>query len=235
MVWRDKATSHYLNQWRLDNRRIHASLGFNELSQFTALVFSMWLLQCCNGIPVRSRFLNGVIGINLIIFFLVWPGTSHRILAIKSNYIWCALYSFYYWIVRGKVKLCVSRRRHQMETFSALPGHLCGEFTGHRWIPRTKASDTELWCSLICALNKRLSKQSWGWWFKSPFRPLWRHCNDLCHSYAWAYLFPTFVIMSEGLDDIWSISVLSAPLGSIFFVILKGFQLFTNNASWPQN
>ena len=23
-------------------------------------------------------------------------------------------------------------------------GHLCGEFTGHRWIPRTKASDAEL-------------------------------------------------------------------------------------------
>ena len=30
--------------------------------------------------------------------------------------------------------------------------HLCGEFTGSRWIPRTKASDAELWCfSLICA------------------------------------------------------------------------------------
>ena len=27
----------------------------------------------------------------------------------------------------------------------------CGEFTGHRWIPRTKASDAELWIfSLIC-------------------------------------------------------------------------------------
>ena len=30
-------------------------------------------------------------------------------------------------------------------------GHLCGEFTGHRWIPRTKASDTELWCFLWSA------------------------------------------------------------------------------------
>ena len=27
-------------------------------------------------------------------------------------------------------------------------GHLCGEFTGPRWIPRTKASDAELWCFL---------------------------------------------------------------------------------------
>ena len=31
--------------------------------------------------------------------------------------------------------------------------------------------------SLICALNKRLSKQSWGWWFDMASRSLWRHCN----------------------------------------------------------
>ena len=30
-------------------------------------------------------------------------------------------------------------------------GHLCGEFTGFRWIPRTKASDAELWCFLWSA------------------------------------------------------------------------------------
>ena len=27
-------------------------------------------------------------------------------------------------------------------------GPLCGEFTGHRWVPHTKASDVELWCFL---------------------------------------------------------------------------------------
>ena len=25
-------------------------------------------------------------------------------------------------------------------------GHLCGEFIGHQWIPRTKASDADHWC-----------------------------------------------------------------------------------------
>ena len=30
-------------------------------------------------------------------------------------------------------------------------GHLCREFTGHRWIPRTKASNAELWCFLWSA------------------------------------------------------------------------------------
>ena len=29
--------------------------------------------------------------------------------------------------------------------------HLCGEFTGPRWIPHTKASDAELWCLLWSA------------------------------------------------------------------------------------
>ena len=30
-------------------------------------------------------------------------------------------------------------------------GHLCGKFTGPRWIPCTKASDAELWCFLWSA------------------------------------------------------------------------------------
>ena len=37
-----------------------------------------------------------------------------------------------------------------METFSALLA-LCGDFTGPRWIPHTKASDAELWCVLWSA------------------------------------------------------------------------------------
>ena len=33
-------------------------------------------------------------------------------------------------------------------------GPLWGEFTGHRWIPLTKASDVELWCFLWSALEQ---------------------------------------------------------------------------------
>ena len=39
-----------------------------------------------------------------------------------------------------------------------ITGHLCGEFTDLRWIPRTKASDAELWCFFDLRLNKRLGK-----------------------------------------------------------------------------
>ena len=46
--------------------------------------------------------------------------------------------------------------RHDMMTSSngnifRVTGHLCGEFTGPRWIPHTKASDAELWCLLWSA------------------------------------------------------------------------------------
>ena len=57
-------------------------------------------------------------------------------------------------------------------------GYLCGEFTGHRWIPCTKASDAELgWFFFYLRLNN-------GWVNnrEAPSCPLWRHCNVLWSS-----------------------------------------------------
>ena len=65
------------------------------------------------------------------------------------------------------------------ENIFRVTGHLCGEFTGHRWIPRTKAVTRSLEVFFDLRLNKPLSKQSWGWWFETPSRSLWRHCNVL--------------------------------------------------------
>ena len=69
--------------------------------------------------------------------------------------------------------------RHQMKTFSALLA-LCarnslvtGEFPAQRPVTRS----CEVFFDL--RLNKRLSKQSWGWWFETPWRPLWRHCTGV--------------------------------------------------------
>ena len=72
---------------------------------------------------------------------------------------------------------------HHMMTSSnrnifRVTGHLCGEFIGPRWNPRTKASDAELNVFLDLRLNKRLSKQSWGWWFETLPHPLWLHSTD---------------------------------------------------------
>ena len=47
-------------------------------------------------------------------------------------------------------------------------GLFCGAFTGHRWIPRTKVSDAELWRFLWSDPGWKVEKQSWGWWFETP-------------------------------------------------------------------
>ena len=68
--------------------------------------------------------------------------------------------------------------RHQIETFSALlaicagNSPVTGEFPTQR--PVTRSFDV----FFDLRLNKRLSKQSWGWWFEALSRPLWRHCSD---------------------------------------------------------
>ena len=67
--------------------------------------------------------------------------------------------------------------RHQMETFSALLAICAGnspltsEFPAQR--PVTRSFDV----FFDLRLNERLSKQSSGWWFETPSRPLWRHSN----------------------------------------------------------
>ena len=57
--------------------------------------------------------------------------------------------------ISGGITPCVLHRtislsQHMMTSSNRdifrVTGHLCEEFTGHRWIPRTKASDAELWC-----------------------------------------------------------------------------------------
>ena len=60
-----------------------------------------------------------------------------------------------------------------------ITGPLCGEFTGHRWIPLTKTSYAEIWCFLWSAPAKRLSKQSSRRLFETPLCSLWRHCIGL--------------------------------------------------------
>ena len=54
-------------------------------------------------------------------------------------------------------------------------GFLCGEFTGEFPTQRPVTRNFVVFFDL--RLNKRLSKQSWGWWFETPFRSLWRHGN----------------------------------------------------------
>ena len=71
-----------------------------------------------------------------------------------------------------------SWRRNQMKTHSKLLA-ICARnstVTGEFPVQRPVTWSFDVFFEL--RLNKRLSKQSWGWWFETPSRPLWRHCND---------------------------------------------------------
>ena len=56
-------------------------------------------------------------------------------------------------------------------------GPLCGEFTGPGEFPAQRPGTRSFGVFFDLCLNKRLSKQPWGWWFETPSWSLWRQCN----------------------------------------------------------
>ena len=104
------------------------------------------------------------------------PSTNIHLTSVSS---WAAL-----WVLYPHTSLVsqwgnpISWWRHHMETFSALlaiwagNSPVTGEFPAQRPVSRSFGVFFDL------PLNKRLSKQSWGWWFETLSRPLWRHSND---------------------------------------------------------
>ena len=110
--------------------------------------------------------------------FQVWGYHYKDKMVIRQSY----LYNCNHILVRRPLHIGTVPRysawwRHQVESFSALLA-LCagnspvpGEFPSQR--PVTRSFDV----IFDVRLNKPLSKQSWGWWFETLSRPLWRHCN----------------------------------------------------------
>ena len=75
-------------------------------------------------------------------------------------------------------KYIVTWWRHQMEAFSAwltpCAGNSPAPVNSPHKGPVTRSFDV----FFNLRLNKRLSKQPWGWWFQTPSWSLWRHCNE---------------------------------------------------------
>ena len=77
--------------------------------------------------------------------------------------------------------------RHQMETISALLAFCAenspvpGEFPTQRPVTRSFEVSFDL------RPNKRLSKQSWGWWSETPSSSLWRHRNEILQFMRWKW------------------------------------------------
>ena len=83
--------------------------------------------------------------------------------------------------------------RHQMETFSALlaicagNSPISGEFPAQRPVMRSFDVIFDL-----CP-NKRLSNQSWGWWFETPSGSLWRQSNGFMRPQLHQYLYQFYI------------------------------------------
>ena len=79
--------------------------------------------------------------------------------------------------------------RHQMETFSALLAICAGNPPGTGEVPAQRPVTRSFDVFFDLHLNKWLSKESWGLWFETQTRPLWRHCNGTWKSIvsAWSY------------------------------------------------
>ena len=101
-----------------------------------------------------------------------------------------------------------------METFSALLA-LCagnspvpGEFLAQR--PVTRSFDVYF----DLRLNKRLCKQSWGWWFETLLCPLWRHSNAYMLCNRWL----VFMSSSSSLHWWWNFCLYSS-LSTLYTMI----------------
>ena len=69
----------------------------------------------------------------------------------------------------------ISWLRHQMETISRLLAICAGNSPVNGEFPAQRPVTRSLDVFFDLRPNKRLSKQSSGWWFVTPSRPLWRH------------------------------------------------------------
>ena len=71
-------------------------------------------------------------------------------------------------------------------------GPLCGEFTGPGEFPAQRPVTRSYNVFFHQRLNKRLSKQPWGWWFETPGWSLWRHRNAHTVLFCLFYLYQQF-------------------------------------------
>ena len=89
-----------------------------------------------------------------------------------------SIWSLPWWVIHWGL---VTWWRHQMAIFSALRA-LCARnspVTGEFLIQRPVTRSFDVFFDLC--LNEWLSKQSWGWWFGVPWRPLCRHSNEISY------------------------------------------------------
>ena len=133
----------------------------NYLQFCSSVLFEFPHTTVVHSLRWRYMSIKGFSGVSI----LCWKAYSDKQKTLKILHHWPLVQGFHgfpWW-------------RHQMETFSAWP------FV--RGIHRSPVNSPHKgqWRGALMIfylrLNKRLSKQSWGWWFETLSRSLWRHRN----------------------------------------------------------
>ena len=108
-----------------------------------------------------------------------------------------------------------------METFSALLAICEGNSTGHRWIPRTKANDAELWYFLWSAPDKN------GWVNNGEAGDLGRHWAHydiiVMNSPEWKKATRAILKLLHYLKRVWTSRVLYLHTVSLTHCPLRDF------------
>ena len=142
-----------------------------------------------NDVKVLKRITQNLYR-NMLIWYLFLQSKILRLIWMKGKQLMNYLSSWW---------------RRQMKTFSALlticagKSSVTGEFPAQR--PVTRSFDV----FFDLRLNERLSKQSWGWLFQTPSRPLKRHSIACCRVLSpgkWSWKSPRNLLYADTLTFI---------------------------------
>ena len=95
-------------------------------------------------------------------------------------------------VARGRIMMTSSNGN-----IFRVTGPLCGEFTGPGKFSTQRPVTRNFDVFFDLRLDKRLSKQPWGWWFETPSWSLWRQFNVLYHCIAMACVCPAIQIVKR--------------------------------------
>ena len=133
-LWRSRSMTPIFNT-SPENHRMHIWCGFGD----------------CSSNPLHVIAQTNRISYNSQSKWSKWPwrSVSITLFSIPAESIPGCMHNW--WFQLKSVMSYQSMMTSSNGNIFRVTGTLCGEFTGDRWIPLTKASDAELWCFLWSA------------------------------------------------------------------------------------
>ena len=152
-------------QLHLSDQQFYYLLRCSLYQRFYGSLSIFWVVLARGGILLHltlCRYVAHLCGWMYVWICLYGGVCMHvcpvSIVHLSNLYEWRCRFYHCYWnilhwspymvtVVTGSFYNCGNMMSSNGNIFR-VTGPLCGEFTGHRWIPHTKISDVELWCFL---------------------------------------------------------------------------------------